>query len=96
MRTAVAAPDPQEEALRRALLQRIADRLAFAHALHEGAIDPFWYCCWVHYEYPTPPHYGYRTGHRLHSLCTPPGIDFGTYLRTRCNHWHHQAEVFYA
>lgn len=96
MKTAVAAPSPKDEALRRALLQRIADRLAFARALHEGTIDPFWYCCWVEYEYPTPPHYAYRTVLAGHCLCTPPGTGFDEYLPARCGHWHHQAEVFYA
>lgn len=94
--TAIATSDPRDEALRQALLQRIANRLAFAQALHEGSIDPFWFCCWVRYEYPTPPDYGYRTVRQMHSLCTSPGIGFSEYLRTRCDHWHHQAEVFYA
>lgn len=92
----VTTPSPAEEALRRALLQRIADRLAFARGLADGTIDPLWHCCWVKYEYPTPPHYGYRTEHRLHSLCTRPGRSFSDYLWERCDHWHHEAEVWIA
>jgi hypothetical protein len=74
----------QQGALRRALLQRVADRLAYARALERGELEPgCWSCCWMQWEKPT------RSGGRaemfLYQLC---GDD--------CAHWHHQTEVFLA
>lgn len=95
-------PSPKDEALRRALLQRIADRLAYARAAAEGSIVLDGSCCWVSYEYLKPPlyirgeYYPARMEHWSHSLCTRPGITFSEYLKTQCPHWHHQTEVFYA
>lgn len=92
-------PPEGETALRRALLQRVADRLAFARAMDE-ALDlgpeepapyawitssPTWLCCWVDFEYPTKPPYRYPMRRWAYRLC-----DDG------CAHWHHQTEVLYA
>lgn len=91
MRGPISVPSGGEEALRRALLQRVADRLAFARAIADGA-DPnalhpaeSWRCCWVAFEWPTPPSYLYPMHRFVHRIC-----DEG------CPHWHHEIEVLLA
>jgi hypothetical protein len=79
-------PQGGDEALRIALLQRIADRLAYARACEQDQIE--WNlpnCCWIHYEWPTPAHYGYREYRFVHQLCAGG-----------CPHWHHWTEVWMA
>lgn len=74
-------------ALRRALLQRIADRLAYARAFEAGEIDagPFGACCWLTYSWPTEAPYWYAEHRFLHRLCD-----------RSCPHWHHLHEVLLA
>lgn len=87
----VSLPPGGEEALRRALLQRIADRLAFARAIEAGANaetlrpPPGWRCCWVEFEWPTRPPYRYPMHRYVHELCD-----------CTCRHWHHYADVILA
>jgi hypothetical protein len=91
-------PPEGEAALRRALLQRVADRLAFARAMDEaldlgpGVPVPYawiasssWSCCRVDFEYPTKPPYRYPMHRWAYRLCGDG-----------CAHWHHQTEVLYA
>lgn len=79
---ATANPDLPGE-LGRALLQRLANDLAVARALHDGSLEggcqP---CCWVTYPKPGP---GADVEYWLHRLCPAD-----------CPHWHHQTEVFLA
>ena len=89
-------PPGGEEALRRALLQRIADRLAFAHAIEAGEDAaslrpaPDWDCCWVRFEWSTRPPYQYPAHRYVHQLCRGRGAGYG------CHHWHHYSEVLIA
>lgn len=84
-------PPGGEEALRRALLQRVADRLAFARAIEEGAeadaLRPAasWRCCWVRFEWPTRSPYQYPTHRYVHQICGDG-----------CHHWHHYSEILMA
>lgn len=73
----------QGEALRRALLERLARALAVARGLQDGTVPGgCWTCCWVSYSWRT------TRGNEeewLHRLCSD-----------NCPHWHHQNEVFLA
>jgi hypothetical protein len=80
----ISLPPGGAEALRRALLQRIADRLAYARAFDEGELEGFSDCCWIHFEWPTRPPYRYPMHRYAHRIC---GED--------CPHWHHWVEVLY-
>lgn len=90
--TVISTPPGGEEALRRALLQRVADRLAFARAIVEDEVradtlvpTPGWRCCWVSFSWPTKPPYRYPMHRYVHQIC---GDD--------CRHWHHYSEVLLA
>jgi hypothetical protein len=88
----LALPPGGREALRKALLQRIADRLAFAPAILHGQEArtlypaPGWECCRVRFDWPTQPPYQYPTHQFAHQLCRGE----------RCCHWHHYDEVILA
>ena len=74
-----------EEAVRGALLKRLADDLnviANAHRYH-------WTCCWLDYTW--------RGDRWSYQICggRMPG-HFMTSQWTHCGHWHHQTEVFMA
>lgn len=76
----------QQGGLRKALLQRIADRLAYARELDGGSLEPgCWSCCWVSYEFPSPYVEGRIEGY-IYPICD----------QDTCAHWHHQTEVFLA
>lgn len=93
MNDGLSLPAGGREALRRALLQRVADRLAFARAIVDDDVlaedlrpAPDWRCCWVSFEWSTWPPYQYPTRRFVHQVCRGQ----------HCRHWHHYTEVIMA
>ena len=68
------------EALRRALLQRIADRLAYARGLADGTLTDRGACCWVSFEWSREEGAGVQRWTRR--ICGD-----------RCAHWHHETDL---
>lgn len=86
----VMAVGTDDDPLRRALLQRLANDLGAMEWMQYN-IDKFdacWPCCWITYDKQTS--WG-TTEHWLHCICNRPDL-----RKPRCSHWHHQFEIFLA
>lgn len=100
---AVYATQEQQAALRKALLQRIADRLAYARALEDGTIKGgCWSCCWLRYDRPAFVPSSSSVG--ADGIIVPAGtgpVRTERWLYRLCDpatcaHFHHETEVFLA